>query len=475
MGDPLRDGRRQDWTLPLSDAAALTGDLGRVNIFYDPYHALDRHHVARFSGDNIRVFNCRHSSHKTAVFLRRMDALKPVMHHAIFDELTARDFYRLYRRRRNLPWFRGALEAHFAERGRPGMAERVTVAFRERLRARKAAEAEPEAAPAPDGGPSRRARPPHRRWLARTGRRARNARRGIVTTMRNEGPFMLEWVAYNRAIGFTDLLIYTNHCDDGTDAIAARLQELGMARHVENVFKAGASPQRVALRRALKQDIYRDCDWVICADCDEFLNIRAGDGTLDALFEAVGEADAISVAWKLFGSGGQAEYADRFVTERFLWAAPEDYTDKYRARGLKTLFRPGAPVVKIGVHRPKFEGRPEGFVWKDAGGQPMPEKFFEAGWSAHAGFSHDHARLHHYAVRSVDSFLVKRERGRTNHIDRDQGAAYWADMNLNMEQDRSILPMAGRARAERERLMADPNSPGCTPPPATGTGAGSPT
>ncbi|MEM1353091.1 MAG: glycosyltransferase family 2 protein, partial [Pseudomonadota bacterium] len=64
------NGQRQDWTLPLSDAAALTRDLAKVHIFYDPYHDLDLQHVARFSGDNIHVFHCRYSSHKTAVFMR---------------------------------------------------------------------------------------------------------------------------------------------------------------------------------------------------------------------------------------------------------------------------------------------------------------------------------------------------------------------------------------------------------------------
>lgn len=66
-------GRRQDWSLPLSDAAALTGDIGRVNIFYDPYFEPDHKHVARFSGDNIRIFKCWYSSHKSAVFLRKID------------------------------------------------------------------------------------------------------------------------------------------------------------------------------------------------------------------------------------------------------------------------------------------------------------------------------------------------------------------------------------------------------------------
>ena len=37
----------------------------------------------------------------------------------------------------------------------------------------------------------------------------------IVTCMKNEGPFILEWLAYHRMIGVDDFLIYTNDCDDG--------------------------------------------------------------------------------------------------------------------------------------------------------------------------------------------------------------------------------------------------------------------
>jgi len=128
------NGRRQDWTLPLGDAAALTKDLGDVNIFYDPYHGLDKQHVSRFSGDNIRIFHCRYSDHKTAVFLRKIDALKPVMHAAIFDELTELEFYKLYRGRRDLRWYKGQVTKYFTDRGRDEIASGFGMAFRKRLR-----------------------------------------------------------------------------------------------------------------------------------------------------------------------------------------------------------------------------------------------------------------------------------------------------------------------------------------------------
>jgi len=144
------------------------------------------------------------------------------------------------------------------------------------------------------------------------------------------------------------------------------------------------------------------------------------------------------------------------VTEQFLQAAPETGYPNRRARGLKTLFRNGGKFRRLGVHRPRLKPDPGKLTWVDAGGQPMPEQFLEKGWSAPQKFSHDFARLHHYAVRSVDSFLVKRDRGRTNHFEQDQGLDYWADMNLNHEADASILDRLGPAREEYGRLIADP-------------------
>ncbi|APX90663.1 hypothetical protein BV394_13825 [Brevirhabdus pacifica] len=460
-------GRRQDWSLPLGDAAKLTSGLGKVHIFYDPFFDLDLKHFNRFSGDNIIGYKCWFSNHKSAVFMRRISGLKPVMYKALFEELTPLDFYRIYRARRGLRWYRGGLAKYFDDRGRTQMSERATQAFRVNLRRMEAeAESAGQAADAPEKPKARQAagkgsKDPKTEKGASPAPAlhpapVRNDKKLILTTMKNEGPFMLEWIAYNRAIGFTDFLIYTNDCTDNTDLIGKRLQELGIARHEDNRFKKGASPQRVALRRGFNHEFTQDADWLICADCDEFLNVRTKGGTLDDLIETTGYADAISLCWKIFGAGGQVDYREGFVTEQFEWAAPEVYFEKYKARGLKTLVRRNDKLLRLSVHRPKFHQDRTDLVWKDAGGQEMPPGYMTQGWSAHKNFSHDNARLHHYAVRSADSFLVKRDRGRTNHIDRDQGLLYWADMNLNQEKDTSIAPHLPKARAEFEMLMSDP-------------------
>lgn len=56
----------------------------------------------------------------------------------------------------------------------------------------------------------------------------------IVTCMRDEGPFILEWLAHHKSIGFTDFLIYSNDCEDGTDQILDRLHEMREITHIPN-------------------------------------------------------------------------------------------------------------------------------------------------------------------------------------------------------------------------------------------------
>ncbi|MEM7596236.1 MAG: hypothetical protein AAF382_00985 [Pseudomonadota bacterium] len=128
-------GRRQDWTLPLGDAADAIGRVERAFVFYDPYFEPDQNHVDRLlagkgAGKTTTLMKCWYSSHKSAVFLRKIGALKPLMMEAALGDLTAHQFYQMYRDRRRLPWYRGSLSHYFEERDRPEMVARTKTAFR---------------------------------------------------------------------------------------------------------------------------------------------------------------------------------------------------------------------------------------------------------------------------------------------------------------------------------------------------------
>lgn len=286
----------------------------------------------------------------------------------------------------------------------------------------------------------------------------------IVTTMKNEGPFILEWLAYHRAIGVDDFLIYTNDCTDGTDTMLDLLQAKGLVQHRDNPFRTmDMPPQHAALQSAESEPLIRDSGWAICMDVDEFINVKVGDGTLAALYAAMEAAlpgaNMIALTWRLFGNSHVHDYDDRFLIEQFTLAAPEIVRKPHQAWGFKTLFRNIDIYKKLGVHRPKGL-RPDLWDqvrWLNGSGKRMPREMFRNGWrSTTDTYGYDMVSLNHYAVRSAESFLVKRDRGRVNHVDRDQGLNYWFRMNFNMVEDRSIQRMIPLARAEYDRLLSDP-------------------
>ncbi|ADE85328.1 glycosyltransferase family 2 protein [Rhodobacter capsulatus] len=282
----------------------------------------------------------------------------------------------------------------------------------------------------------------------------------IVTTMKNEGPFILEWIAYHRAIGVDDFLIYTNDCTDGTDTMLELLQRKGICQHRDNPFRSmDMPPQHAALESAESEPLIQNCGWAICMDVDEFIDVKIGDGTLRALYEAMGTANMIALTWRLFGNSDVHDYEDRFLLEQFTTCAPEIVRKPHQAWGFKTLFRNIDIYKKLGVHRPKglLPDLWDQVQWLNGSGKPMPREMYRNGWrSTSSTYGYDWVQLNHYAVRSAESFLVKRDRGRVNHVDRDQGLNYWFRMNHNAVEDRSIQRMIPRARAEFDRLMADP-------------------
>jgi hypothetical protein len=282
----------------------------------------------------------------------------------------------------------------------------------------------------------------------------------IITTMKNEGPFILEWLAYHRAIGIDDFLVYSNDCTDGTDQMLDILQAKGLVTHRQNPFRGtDLKPQHAALQAAESEDIVQGCGWAICMDVDEFINIRIGDGRLPGLYAAMGDANMISLTWRLFGNADVAAFDDSFKIAQFTLAAPELIRKPHQAWGFKTLFRTIDIYKKLGVHRPKGL-RPDLWdqvKWLNGSGKPMPPEMYRNGWrSTTETYGYDWVQLNHYACRSAESFLVKRERGRVNHTDRDQGLNYWFRMNHNAVEDRSILRMVPALRAEWDRLVADP-------------------
>ena len=114
-----------DWTLPHSDAAEGLESAGAVTVIYDPVFELDKRHVDRITAPNVTKLTAWYASHKSPVFLRRLDMLREVSEAALERALTPELFYASYRRRKDTPWYRNALKDHADRTGHGALATRL--------------------------------------------------------------------------------------------------------------------------------------------------------------------------------------------------------------------------------------------------------------------------------------------------------------------------------------------------------------
>lgn len=277
----------------------------------------------------------------------------------------------------------------------------------------------------------------------------------VITTFKNEAPYILEWVAHYRALGFDHLVVYTNDCTDGTNRLLRRLEEMGeLSFHINKVGAGGV--HRSALRQARRLDVVKQAEWIFVCDIDEFLNIHVGDHTVDALIEASDgdDIDAIAIPWKLFSNNGRSLLRRALITEQFTDAELPPAAGGATRRFIKTIFRQSDKIGRVGLHAPAIKPEfADQFRWATPGGARVSD--VKLGGHVPAPFGYDTAQLNHYAVRSVESYLLKKFRGRANHMRDKLGTEYWDRWNRGGSTDETILRYLPAIQAKMEAFAAD--------------------
>jgi hypothetical protein len=191
---------------------------------------------------------------------------------------------------------------------------------------------------------------------------------------------------------------------------------------------------------------------------DEFINVRCGDGMLSDFFDRVPDATNVAMTWRLFGHNGVTEFRDELVIEQFDQAAPKYAPKPHTVWGFKTMTKNIGAYEKLSCHRPNKlrDSHKDQVKWVNGSGQPMTEGYKDKGWrSDMRTIGYDLLQLNHYALRSAESFLIKRQRGRALHVDRSIGINYWVRMDWGGNTDVTIKRNIPRTQAELDRLLAD--------------------
>lgn len=296
----------------------------------------------------------------------------------------------------------------------------------------------------------------------------------LFSAIKNEAPFILEWLAFHRAIGFEQIFICSNDSDDGTTELLDALAQAGEITHFKNSVQPGERPQRLAANRFRLAGLPMKGDWSIWLDADEFLNIHVGDGRVEDLVKVVGDRTGILIPWRLFGDAGSVGIPDRMISDVFVRAASPDRADLVE---VKTFFRMDDCIAGFGkktLHRPLLLGQQKDVLSRFISGTGHPldaEDKIHQRWarggdtgrtnlSPAKEISWEIAQINHYSVRNESMMKLKAMRGRgygPYQLDASNDrhtSDFYVRMNRNECIDRTILRHAEAVNREIQRLMA---------------------
>lgn len=278
----------------------------------------------------------------------------------------------------------------------------------------------------------------------------------LACCMRNEGMFVVEWLAYHRLLGFQDILVFTNNCTDGSDLLLDRLQELGYVTHIRHDPPKGKAPQINAMEIAFKHPKVLAAEWLMHIDADEFVWIETGDGSIKALIDAVGEADVIALAWKMFGNEGHGWWHGGSVLTSFTRSQGRPMP---RAIDHKSIFR-HAKFEFATDHMPKSPKVAQ-VIAKNTAGREISTNSLATG-NTRSRYKVPFGQvvfkngcINHYALKTDDVFLMKNDRGdgkgKIGHKRYYLNGTFHRRFNRNEFEDRKIL----NRWPETEKLMLE--------------------
>lgn len=263
-----------------------------------------------------------------------------------------------------------------------------------------------------------------------------------VTILKDEAPYLDEWITFHRLMGVDHFYIYDNGSTDGTLDVLAKYERQGVATVIPwRNFSQVLHPQKAANAHAIANfcSPYR---WVAFFDVDEFLFSPTSD-TLTAALSKIGDEMCVSIPWQNFGPNGHKTKPDGLVIENYTEKAAFPPVPGQRSLlRYKTILDP-SKVLAAGTHC--FHFVDVGPMLRNERGQTLRRHQFEDVKFAVS----EHFQLNHYFTRSEQELDQKRQKGRVS----SKGAKVvdFVDNRLNQYEiatcdDRKILRFVPRLR-----------------------------
>lgn len=217
-----------------------------------------------------------------------------------------------------------------------------------------------------------------------------------VATVKNEAPYIREWIEYHRLVGFDKFVIYDNESDDNLREVLEHYAGTDLVTYIRWPGKG----QQIAIYNHALSSFGRFTRWMSMIDLDEFIYPVMQDSVADVMrdYEAYG---GIAANWVMFDANDHDSKPDGLVVDAYRRRQPLSET----SRVIKTIFNPCYAYRFENPHIPEMIF--QRYVLNQAY-EPLAIPY-----NYNLGAT-DRLRIFHYWTKSREEFQRKIERGRAD-------------------------------------------------------------
>jgi hypothetical protein len=243
----------------------------------------------------------------------------------------------------------------------------------------------------------------------------------IVAIIKNEAPYIAEWLEYHLIVGVTKFYLYDNESEDNIKEI---LEPYIKSKIVEYKYYPGRKKQTVVYNDILKK-ARKETHWLAVIDCDEFI-VPISTQTIPEFLKDFESYAGIEINWVVYGSSGQKNKKIGLVIERFKDHSLFDFD---RNKHIKTILNPRL-VFQVNVHDAVY-------VLNKFSVNTHKEN--TKTWFLDRDAIFDKIRINHYFSKSYEEFLLKRQRGMATHNSEIRPMQDFYDHDRNEEKNDEIM------------------------------------
>ena len=226
----------------------------------------------------------------------------------------------------------------------------------------------------------------------------------VVTIMKNEAPYVKEWIDYHLLVGVHKFYIYDNESEDNLKEVLQPYIDKGV---VEYTFFPGKVQQLPAYNDCLQKH-RDDVEWLAVIDADEFI-VPVKTKMIQEVLQDYKEYPGLGVNWVLYDSNGHIKKPKGGVLENYT-RCHRNFRKEKRSH-IKSIVQPTS-VIKF-TH-------PHYAIYKDddyavnENYEPINGKGNDKFFTQEA--SVQKIRINHYWSKSYEETLAKVERGNADQL-----------------------------------------------------------